>query len=159
MAMVPPQQVQLQCPNCRTPFTAVVWSMLDVGQEPQSALAEGAQVRVRRVVQRGKDASELVVELKLSAFKTIALRMPAGDADHLVNVLGVAAGQRRASFTLVVPFGARFLVSGAAFAGPPVRFRRDDHAGTSTAPLALRPAVPLRGPGPRPGARRRTQRA
>jgi hypothetical protein len=68
-------------------------------------------IKEARVVQRGKDASELVVELKLSAFKTIALRMPAGDADHLVNVLGVAPGQRRASFTLVVPFGSRFLVS------------------------------------------------
>ncbi|HEY1012099.1 MAG TPA: CpXC domain-containing protein [Herpetosiphonaceae bacterium] len=43
MAMVPPQQVQLQCPSCRTPFTAVVWSMLDVGQEPQfkNALISG----------------------------------------------------------------------------------------------------------------------
>jgi hypothetical protein len=37
--------------------------------------------------------------------------MPAGDADHLVNVLGVAAGQRRASFTLVLSFATRFLWS------------------------------------------------
>ena len=66
-------------------------------------------IREARVVQRGKDASELVVELKLSALETVALRMPAGDANHLVNVLGVSPGQRRASFTLVVPFGTRFL--------------------------------------------------
>lgn len=68
-------------------------------------------IKEARVVQRAKDASELVVELKLSRFKTIALRMPAPEANHLVNVLGVAAGQRRASFTLVLPFLTRFVAS------------------------------------------------
>lgn len=66
-------------------------------------------IKEARLVQRGKDESELVVELKLSAWKTIALRMPATDAELLTNVLGVSAGQRRATFTLVIPFTTRFL--------------------------------------------------
>lgn len=77
------------------------------GEAPIAA----SQIREARVVQRSKDASELVVELKLSPYRTVALRLPAGDANHLVNVLGVAAGQRRATFTLVLPFTTRFLWS------------------------------------------------
>lgn len=79
-------------------------------------------IKEARVVQRAKDSTELVVELKVSTFKTIALRMPAGEADHLVNVLGVGAGQRRASFTLIIPFFTRFLVSLAMLGLPWVVF-------------------------------------
>lgn len=69
------------------------------------------QLKEARLVQRAKDPTELVVELKLSAFKTIALRLFSGDAEHLVRVLGVAAGQRRATFPLIVPFRTRYLWS------------------------------------------------
>ena len=32
---LPPQAVQLRCQNCQTPFTAPVWSYIDVGVEPE----------------------------------------------------------------------------------------------------------------------------
>lgn len=43
MAMIPPQQVQLNCQNCGTPFVAPVWSFIDVGAQPElkNALLSG----------------------------------------------------------------------------------------------------------------------
>lgn len=35
MTVVPPQQVQIRCPNCGQPFRAVIYSYVDVGQQPE----------------------------------------------------------------------------------------------------------------------------
>src|SRR5437763_16538021 len=35
MAATPPQVVQLTCPNCRTPFRAQIFTLVDVGRQPE----------------------------------------------------------------------------------------------------------------------------
>jgi hypothetical protein len=35
MTVVPPQQVQIRCPNCGQPFRAAIYSYVDVGQQPE----------------------------------------------------------------------------------------------------------------------------
>lgn len=35
MTAVPPQQVQIKCPNCGTPYRAQLFSLIDVGQQPE----------------------------------------------------------------------------------------------------------------------------
>lgn len=39
MPMLPPQAVQVACPNCRTPYQVPVFQMLDVGQMPDLKMA------------------------------------------------------------------------------------------------------------------------
>lgn len=68
-------------------------------------------IQEARRVPRAKKKDETVVELKLGPWKTIALRLRIPDAQRLVNILEVRAGERRATFTIVLPYFVRFLAS------------------------------------------------
>lgn len=80
---------------------------LRVGDEviPVEAIKEA------RRIPRAKKPYETVVELKLGPWKTIALRLGLTEAQRLVNILAVREGERRATFTIILPYFVRFIGS------------------------------------------------
>ncbi|MBX3225691.1 MAG: hypothetical protein KIT84_31060 [Labilithrix sp.] len=80
---------------------------------PRALTIDGERIPVEdiaeaRVVPRAVRRDEDVVELMCKGRRRVELSLPGSDAKRLLDTLGAGAGERRATFTRILPFGARF---------------------------------------------------
>lgn len=88
----------------------------EVVATPRVLTIDGEEIPVEdiseaRTVPRAIRDGETVVELRFRGRRRLDLALPPHDAKRLIDTIGAGAGERRAAFTRIVPFGVRFLWS------------------------------------------------